>query len=285
MTDNLITNKRGSNCSKKGREYEEKIYDIVKCCAINNKPFNMQNISDLGGCSALNDLICIFNENDVPIEIKKCNTPDWMQCSLKYDNQNKKWYGTRNGKIPEKSRELFDSIINGYELFNGVIPPFLLNNKITHSEWLKIKKQNDNFKDHYINCPNDTIKKLYLEKGCKYIQISAKGLYHLGEDICNFGAPEFLCEQQIRIRIKVHNTANKNGYCNLSVTCACQPKNIENLENSKYSLDDIKKLPEKLKYNNIDYIATQLNALIIDEFKTNIMGVNDNDRNGPNLDQ
>ena len=47
-----------------------------------------------------------------------------------------------------------------------------------------------------INCPNDTIKKLYSEKDCNYIQISNKGLYHLGNDICEFNVAEFICEQQ-----------------------------------------------------------------------------------------
>ena len=148
------------------------------------------------------------------------------------------------------------------KLFNGKIPPFF-NKKITHSEWLEIKNQNEEFKDYYKSCPNDTIKKLYLEKGCKYIQISKKGLYHLGDDICDFGVPEFLCEQQIRVRIKIHSQKNKNGNCDLSVTCACQPKNIRKLENSKFSLDDVKKLPNKLKYNDIEQITCEFSNINI----------------------
>jgi len=35
----------------------------------------------------------------------------------------------------------------------------------------------------YFDCPNDTIKKLYSNKGCYYIQISDKGLYHLGVNL------------------------------------------------------------------------------------------------------
>jgi hypothetical protein len=30
----------------------------------------------------------------IPIEIKKSNTPDWMQCSIKYDCESKQWIGT-----------------------------------------------------------------------------------------------------------------------------------------------------------------------------------------------
>ena len=74
-------------------------------------------------------------------------------------------------------------------------------------------------------------------------QVSEKGLYHLGNDICNFNVPEFICEQQLRIRTKIHNKKNKKGYCDLSVIVACQPKNIKDLVISNYSLDDETKLP------------------------------------------
>jgi hypothetical protein len=89
MSNNLVNNK-GSNCSKQGKVYEKSVYDIVKCCTIDNKLFNTQKIDELGGSSASHDLICIFNNIEIPIEIKKCNTPDWMQCSLKYDDKNNK---------------------------------------------------------------------------------------------------------------------------------------------------------------------------------------------------
>jgi hypothetical protein len=71
----------------------------------------------------------------------------------------------------------------------------------------------------------------------------------LGNNPCDFDIPLFNIEQQIRIRTKIHTKKNKNGYCKLSVTIACQPKNIKNLIPSKYSLDDINKLPPPLIYN------------------------------------
>ena len=42
---------------------------------------------------------------------------------------------------------------------------------------------------------------------------------------------------------------NKKGFCVLSITIACQPKDISKLEKSKYSLDDKDKLPLSLIYN------------------------------------
>jgi hypothetical protein len=45
---------------------------------------------------------------------------------------------------------------------------------------------------------NDTIAKLYSNKGCSYIQISKYGLYHLEKDICKFNVPYFKCKQVLR---------------------------------------------------------------------------------------
>ena len=234
------------NSSINGKKYELDIYNIVKNCLINDKYFNTQDKKDLGGCNNKNDIECNYIiDRDIPIEIKKFNSPDWMQCSLKYDNINNKWIGSLNNKIPENAKNIFQNLISSIILFNGKIPPFI-NNNITHNEWIKIKKETTDFNDIYIDCPNDTIKNLYNSKGCIYIQISNKGLYHLGNDVCNFNVPEFICEQQLRIRTKIHTRKNKDGYCKLSVIIACQPKNIKILENSKYSLDNYSKLPINL---------------------------------------
>jgi hypothetical protein len=197
-------NKKGSRCSINGKKYELEIYNILKNTELNGNIFNTQNENELGGCSSKNDIECNMNSiNDISIEIKKLKTPDWMQCSLKYDDTNKKWIGSLKNKIPEASKKIFEDLISNITLFNGNIPPFMLKD-ITHEEWIKIKKETTDFNDTYIDCPNDTIMKLYNEKGCSYIQISEKGLYHLGNDICNFKVPEFICEQQLRVRTKIH---------------------------------------------------------------------------------
>jgi len=243
--------KKGSLCSISGSNYEKHIYKIVKNCTLNNSLFNTQDESSLGGSTATNDITCNYiNENDIGIEIKKYNTPDWMQCSIIYNKTTNKWEPSKKGKIPKESRELFDTLINNITLFDNKIPPFV-ENKITHDEWLNIKKSTHIWKDSYIDVPEDTIKKLYAAKGCQYIQVSNDyGLYHLGNDVCNFNVPEFITEQQIRVRTKIHSKKNKKGFCNISVTIACKPKNIKSLQQSNYSLDDIDKLPIKLVYVN-----------------------------------
>ncbi len=238
---------KGSGCLSSGKKYELEVYNVVKKCTLNNNNFNTQKEDELGGCSSKNDIECIMDNIVIPIEIKKSKTPDWMQCSIKYDLESKKWLGSPKSKIPEKSKNIFEELISNSILFNGKIPPFMLKD-ITHKEWIQIKKNTIDYNDTYLECPNDTIKKLYREKGCFYIQISDKGLYHLGDDICNFDVPEFICEQRLRIRTKIHATKNTKGFCKLSVTISCQPKNIKNLPKSKYSLDSSLKLPINLLY-------------------------------------
>lgn len=243
---------KGAQCSINGNSYEKLVHKIVKNTSINDKKFCTQKEKDLGGSTATNDIVCRFNNKDIGIEIKKYNTPDWMQCSIRYDDENKKWIPSKNCKIPKECSELFKKLINNANLFNGNVPPFFHKN-ITHEEWLKIKKETDIWNDIYIDIPKDTIKKMYSLKGCEYIQISDEfGLYRLGHDICGFDVPEFTIEQRLRVRTKIHSKKNSKGFCDISVTVACQPKDIKKLQKSKYSLDDIKKLPKNLTYLSDD---------------------------------
>ena len=242
---------KGSGCSINGKKYELDVYNIVKNSKLNNLNFNTQCVDELGGCSSKNDIECNMNYiKDVSIEIKKCHAPDWMQCSLKYDDDNKKWIGSSKNVIPEASKQIFENLISTITLFNGNIPPFMLKD-ITHEEWLKIKKETTDYKDCYYDCPADTIMNLYSEKGCSYIQISEKGLYHLGYDVCDFNVPIFICEQRLRVRTKIHKRKTTKGFCKLSVTISCQLKNVNNLVNSKYSLDNRQKLPTNLIYSDV----------------------------------
>lgn len=240
---------KGYYCSKSGNLYEKEIYDIVKRCTFNGKPFNTQIEEELAGSSSRNDIECNFiNVKDIGIEAKKFNTPDWMQCSIKYNNDGT-WSGVEKSKIPIKSREIFNNVINDINLYDGEIPPFF-KKQITHEEWVQIKKKTHIWNDKYIDIPCDTISRLYKAKGCHYIQISdGYGLYHLGDDKCELRVPLFNIKQQLRIRIKVHTRKNKKGFCNLSVTISCQPKQIKDLVSSQYSLDNKDKLPPTLFYN------------------------------------
>jgi len=233
-----------ANSSKNGNKYEKQVYNIIKNTCIDGEPFITQKEEELGGSSIRNDIVFNYNNETYGLEIKTAKTPDWMQCSIKYNNETEKWEGTKKCKIPNECREMFDKLINNINLYNGDIPPIKC---ITNDKWLKIKSKTDKWDDHYIDIPSDTIRKLYLQKGCQYIQISnGYGLYRLGEDPCGFGVPKFKVEQRIRIRIKPHST-RKDGTRSLSVMAACQPENIKKLTPSPYSLDKKNKLPTKLQ--------------------------------------
>lgn len=245
---------RGAGCSLSGKTYELKIYNIVNKCYIHDESklhlFNTQQPSELGGCGSKSDIVCMFGEKQIPIEIKKLKAPDWMQCSLHFSEENRKWKGSSACKIPTASKLIFEDILFGGEsgntiLFGGKIPPFM-QREITHEEWINIKKNTDDFNDFYVDCPSTTISRLYRETGCKYIQVSEKGLFHLGDDACQFGVPEFICEQQLRIRTKIHTRKNTRGFCKLSVIVACQPKHPNAIQPSPFSLDSIEKLPTSL---------------------------------------
>ena len=258
--DLILTPKKlekGSLCSVNGDKYEKQIHNVVKnCMTISEdkellaKPFNIQKDEELGGSTSKNDLICNYKNKDIGIEVKKYNTPDWMQCSIKYNTKRKKWEASKRGKIPIKAREIFENLIYDVNLFDGDIPPFF-EKKITHEQWISIKKNTDKWNDEYIDIPNDTIRNLYSAKNCHYIQISnGFGLYHLGNDVCNFNVPIFDIEQQIRVRTKIHSKKDKKGFCILSVTIACKPKNINLLQPSSYSLDIKDKIPPQMSYVN-----------------------------------
>lgn len=233
---------KGSQCSVSGLKYEKRVLDVLKCCKIDNDNICDLNEIDLGGSTSSNDLVCSNENFEVGIEIKKFNTPDWMQCSLLFKNG--EWLGSKRGKIPQESRQIFEELLKDKIIFNGQMPP----KNITHQEWLKIKN-NGTWNDHYFDIPSNTIARLYSYKNCYYIQVSNYGLYHLGNDIYNLGVPKFKVKSRIRVRIKVHAKKDRNGYCKLSVTAAAQPKNISELPKSPYSFDDKSRLPKKINFS------------------------------------
>lgn len=210
--------KKGSNCSKSGKKYENEVYTIIK-----NSPFV---IGQGGGSSHAPDINCV---DDKSIEVKKASAPDWGQTVLKWKNDS--WFS---------KSELFNKYLNKLNMKH---PPFLQNNMI-YEEWLKIKSE---YKDEYIDIDDNAINEYYRKKGTYYIQISdGYGLYHLGDDVFNLGVPKFEIKQRMRVRVKVHSRSNNNGYAKLSVTGALQPINLNQLMKSPYSLDNMDKLPPNL---------------------------------------
>lgn len=97
-------------------------------------------------------------------------------------------------------------------LFNGKIPPFINNG-------LKLKKISKIFIliVQMIQYYNYIMKKV-VNIFKYHIKVY---LYHLGNDICNFNVPIFICD--LEIKIKIHNRKK----CKLSIMIACKSKNIK----------------------------------------------------------
>jgi len=246
VSDSCPIGDAGARCSVSGKNYEIK---IAKTCKTVRSPyleipFNTQPLDTLGGCGADIDIKLNWRtEGDIGVEAKR-PTPDWMQMKLE-KNKEGVWVGVSAGKIPAASKTIFETIIGAANLFGGKTPTFL-ERPVTYSEWTDIKKSTPEFKDYYIPCGANTISQLYKAKGCQYIQVDGKGLYHTGEDTCDFGVPYFECPQRIRIRLKVHTRKNKKGNMCLSVMAAAQPIKLKELVASKFSLDAAAKLPSSL---------------------------------------
>jgi len=120
---------KGANCSKEGKKYELKIYNILRNCTCNNIIFNTQLPSQLGGCSSNNDLVCNYYNKDnnknykIGIEVKKLSTPDWMQCSLIYDNILNKWITNSKNKIPMNAKNIFEELLQKIQRNPGGLVP------------------------------------------------------------------------------------------------------------------------------------------------------------------
>ena len=205
--------KGGGQCSKSGRNYEEKCWANVrhhptsKCLS--------------GGSGHGNDLQFTWG----CVEVKKVFAPDWGQEKLQWVDGG--WVGT------------FPKID---EIRIPALPPGLTKERLA-----TLRVDNPDYRDQYLDVDNTCIQKYYRGKGNYYIQLSdGFGLYHLGEDVYELGVPEFAVEQQMRVRVKYHSKTN------FSVTCAFQPVDIRKMPRSPYSLDDPEKLPPKLKISSVN---------------------------------
>lgn len=240
--DPTIQNTRGAKCSINGKKYEERVANVCNSLksVYQDVPLNTQSISELGGCTSGQDLYLNYKSiNDIGVEVKRI-TPDWMQMSIRPDN-NGNWSSSGRTKIPHDSKTIFESYISSTEF---PVPPFL-DRDITYEEWERIE---DTYKDKYIDIPSDTISRAYSAKNTHYIQLLNYGLYHTGNDPCNFGVPYFECHQRLRIRCKRHGKKDSTGkHIPSSVMASLCPK-LSTLKKSNYTLDDNKVLLNGLMY-------------------------------------
>ena len=247
-----ISIKNGKKPSENGKKYEIDIVNIIKYTYINNEKFNSQKEDDLGGSSSKVDIICNFNGkmNNIGIEAKNSINAEYIQ--LDVHKEDDKWVGP---KITRKSHP--ESVINRYlqelnsqeNLYFGKMPPLNKTKKEFEEweTWLLSKKKDigekENIDYSWKSKDNNFIRKNYKDKGCSYIQIKDFGLYHLGNDICNFNVPEFKPDS-IRLRIRCKRRGSK-GCVPSSITISAY---VCGLKKSNFSLDDKTKLPKNIIY-------------------------------------
>ena len=227
--------RKGSRCSQSGLAYEKKIGNDSSLRKILGEKY--QSCSSPAGSTSDHDLVILYDNKRVPIEIKR-PSPDWMQVKLTYDSIRGTWSVTDSKtRNPEGCKRVFNEAIGTQSLWENRLPSFISTGIMPFAnEW---KNEKTVFRDTYIPGPPETISKLYEEKGCKYIQIAEKGLFKLTpDDPFNLGVPLFHCEQQIRIRVKIHSSKRKSdGRMSLSVTAAAQPKHFSQIIPSSSTLD------------------------------------------------
>lgn len=249
---NKISN--GKKAVEGGKKYEKDTHMIIINTYIDNKKFNIQNENELGGSSQKPDMICIYNNKNIMLELKNTIDSEFIQLDVcKKENE---WKSSERSLHPKSVCERYEREINlQNNLFYGKLPP-LNKTREEFDKWehdfLNEKSKDEKYKNKKINKDytwisrdKNFIKLNYKDKGCHYIQIKDYGLYHLGEDICNFNVPEFNPEF-IKLRLRCKRRKGKNCTPS-SLTLSAYPIN---LEKSIYSLDTIAKLPINLIYKN-----------------------------------
>ena len=209
------------NSSLSGKAYEILVASIVRAG------------TTAGSNRFINDVHIPWNGSFVDVEVKQTWNAEYGQKTAKLED------GVL--KVPHP---LFQECIEHTELFDGKIPPFLQKTNTTFQEWDAVKEQ---FADEYYTAAPDSISRYYKEKGNAYVQIRGLGLYHTGEDVCNFGVPFLETWTQLRIRCKRHGKkcpltlkdVPSSVMASFWMKLAPPP--------SPYSLDDPLKLPEVLQ--------------------------------------
>ena len=74
---------------------------------------------------------------------------------------------------------------------------------------LPASQTNNKIFKHFYNFDIESWKAFYREKGCSYIQIGDKGLFHLGENPLNLPVPEILGSICLELRLYAAGTNGK----------------------------------------------------------------------------
>ena len=164
---------------------------LLTCISIRNVKLEVKETT--AGAGWGNDIVFTHGDTKIGIEIKNKGGFEGGGKTLKH-----------NGTLWEVPEDCFmKNVIGDANPYNGQIPACFTEKKL--SVWNQAKHL---FGDIYIEKPETIVSDYYREKGCAYIQIKGKGLYHTGTDILNLGVPLFSVHTMLRIRVTKHM---KNG--------------------------------------------------------------------------
>jgi hypothetical protein len=171
-----------------------KTYEIRVRNALRNR--GIETLDQTAGSTNAHDVVIVHDGQQYGVEVKSKNATEGGQ----------KMFQFRDGCLCMDD-EYFKSLIGDYVPFKGEVPSFLKGDK-SFETWVNEKH---NFKGEYIPVGNNAVTRYYENKGSKYIYIESKGMYHTGEDPCQFGVPLFLSNTRIRIRCKQHGSSSVPG--------------------------------------------------------------------------
>ena len=214
---------RGGNSLRSGRTYEETIKLVLTRISLNDVKLEVKETT--AGAGWGNDIAFTHGDAEIGIEIKNKGGFEGGGKTLKHDGTS--W------KVTEDC--FMKNVIGDANPYDGQIPACFADKNL--SVWNREKHL---FGDIYIEKPGSTVSDYYREKGCAYIQIKGKGLYHTGIDILNLGVPLFSVPTMLRIRVTKHK---KKGVPT-DVTAALVFKR-KDIEKSPYCLET--NLPPSMK--------------------------------------
>ena len=258
------TNK--SNATQSGYAYEKVLHSTLKHVLFQSPwsldciPFLTDRLHSQGGSSPNPDIA--FQYIDKKGKIQKSNIEiktrfdgtDWGQFQMVYNNG---MYAPKDTQkqiswIAQKCAHLLNTHNEKIVL---ELPP----SNLTLEQWHDYKQECQNKAKHnstytdptqdvYIPVAQDDILEYYRSKNNSYVQVKDYGLYHFGDDVCDFGVPLLeIPDVDLRFRIKNHGSRkDKTQIFSLTVALRIQTKPCK----SNISLDNHQQFPKQFIIKN-----------------------------------
>lgn len=188
--------RRGGNAFRAGMEFEGGLLETLK------RTYDIEN----GDCLCAFDAVGAGAEEGIDVPFRFRGGAYGLEAkTLNASEGGQRKFNLKDGvlELPNDDRTRIHRALlpPNFTLWEGRVPSFLRGDR-TQETW---DREAASFRDVYINADANAVANFYKEKGTHYIQIEGKGLYHTGEDPCNFGVPLFSCITRLRIRCKRHH--------------------------------------------------------------------------------